>query len=177
MYQKNSAVHAHYFNVLTPEEHQYCVDNYILGDNWSYKIWSRDDDSDMIYRFWTIFLSEDPFILKVFDPKVRALCNLPEEDYELVRVFANGQTNGNPAQFHIDDEGTDTFLYYCNPEWNAEWGGLTIFDNEGMLEYSFPYPNSGIHFDALVPHYGQEPHKGCPTLRTTIAFKYKKRNQ
>jgi len=142
-------------------------------------------------RIW----AKDLFNDKVFtDILFEKICDLTKLNFEMLRVYANGQTYGLSGDLHIDEERDNhyTFLYYTNPKWLAEWGGYTIFTEmsnkiQDKLTSSnlknntetintkifIPKPNTGILYKSNVTHAGLEPTRHCKELRITVAYKLK----
>jgi hypothetical protein len=167
---KSNLTTKQHFNILDPDEFEYVQQSLVYGEQWAFNLKSNPDGN----RFWTRVLIEIPFYSYRMDEKVRKLINCSKDQYNLVELFANGQPYGCPAQFHTDNSD-ESFVFYANEIWDPQWNGLTIFRKEnGEMESVFPYPNSGIHFDSKIPHFGQEPSRMSPEMRVTIAFKYRK---
>ena len=53
-----------------------------------------------------------------------------------------------------ESQGAKTFLYYCNPRWDPEWGGETIFcDSSGDADLAVTCkPNRVVVFDSFIAH-------------------------
>lgn len=156
-------------DVLTKEEHEYVIKNTIQSDRWAFGQRSDGSKPDN-YAFWSLDLNEDVFFKEVFFEKIKKLTG---KDFDIERIYANGQTYGLPGSFHVDSRNPKgrTFLYYANPEWNADWGGETIFIENKTPIVVFPKPNSAVLFDANMVHMGKDPTRKTNLLRVTVAFK------
>ena len=96
--------------------------------------------------------------------------------FNLIRVYANGQTHGLSGNWHQDEEVLSnkfkTFLYYVNPTWDPVWGANTVFTDPVHGVYSQIFePNTGLLFNSNIYHVGLEPTRHCRDLRVSIAFK------
>jgi hypothetical protein len=83
----------------------------------------------------------------------------------------NGHTGGGYGLMHKDsvfDQGR-TFLIYCNPEWNIEWGGGTYFAENDTIINNKPY--SAVYFQNNKDHFATPISKDFHGLRVTLAFK------
>jgi len=102
---------------------------------------------------------------------------ITNQNIEVLRVYANGQTYGLDGNVHKDDNkpGHYTVLYYAvNDTWDANWHGETLFydDNEEqVIAVCKPKRNSFVFFDSRIPHVGISPSKQHNGLRVTLAFK------
>ena len=116
------------------------------------------------------------------DFSLRRLELLTNTEFELDRVYANGQTHGLSGDLHQDviggDDSYKTFLYYVGPTWQPEWGGSTVFYDKqtGSMFSNYPQPNTGVLFNSNIFHQGQEPTRQCKELRVTVAWKLKVKN-
>ena len=166
------------YDFLTPDEHQYAIENTINSSNWAFKGHSDDKSTDL--TFWYLPLDHDTFFTTKLVEKIN---QYTRKNFVLERVYANGQTYGLSGSLHRDKENGNnqyyTFLYYVQPNWLPEWGGQTVFydDNEKMVFQQFPTPNLGIIFNSEILHAGLEPTRFCSILRVTIAFKLKLNNR
>lgn len=161
-------------NVLDNDQYQYVLNKTLLGNEWSF---SGQSISNEGFTFWYMNLIENSFFTENF---LSIIENLTDKKFEIVRVYANGQTYGQPGTIHtdIDDEYASelyhTFIYYVNPIWNVRWGGQTIIVNEeGNADSIFPTRNTACLFPSILKHLGSEPSRHCGDLRVTIAFKLK----
>lgn len=164
---------AQYANVLTSSEFEQAVNLTRYSNKWSFHQNSNVDDSG--FTFWYLELSDCDFFTRVVADRIRSLTNT---DFEVDRVYANGQTHGLCGNLHRDrqlheDGEYRTFLIYLHPEWELAWGGNTvIYDEVNGTELSVPpKPNHAVFFDSKMLHVGMEPSRHCKQLRTTVAFK------
>ncbi|HJR13321.1 MAG TPA: 2OG-Fe(II) oxygenase [Rhodanobacteraceae bacterium] len=58
-------------------------------------------------------------------------------------------------------------------EWNAEWGGETLFYNSNMDAEAVVTPKPGrlVVFDGNITHVGRPPNRICYAPRYALAFK------
>jgi SM-20-related protein len=93
-----------------------------------------------------------------------------------VRVYANGHTYGGDGHVHSDADqpGHFTSIYYAHPEWQANWGGETLFynaDKTDVVAATFPRPGRLVHFSGNIFHAARSPSRDCPALRSVIVIK------
>jgi len=177
-----------YKNILPETEFASLYDTLCASPKWSYIGFSAEKK----YTFWNMDLSDETF----FSEKMFSIiCQLTNLNFQLLRVYANGQTYGLPGDLHYDsnDNADYTFLFYVNKSWHASWGGQTVFcldenkainklksiEDKGHTKNNtitsfFPIPNSGILFKSNIAHVGLEPTRHCKELRITVAYKLKK---
>ncbi len=159
-----------YNNILTNEDDINEVSNILNSSNWGF---NGHSGTNLSKKFWFMQLIQNDFFNGYFTDKIK---NLIRHDFQLEKLYANGQTFSLDSEWHIDssEDKRYTFLYYANPIWNPSWGGETLFHTgDGQIQYVYPEPNSGIFFASNLYHYGRSPTKECPCLRTTVAFKFK----
>lgn len=141
----------------------------LRDSEWKYSGFSNENS----YMFWFHDLSNNNFYINML-PKIEELC---QQKFKINRVYANGQTFGQPGSLHIDDKNDDayTFLIYMNPYWNIHWGGNTVFyrDENNYTSYT-PKPNVGLIFKSNLLHAGLDPSRECKELRITLAYKLEK---
>ncbi len=157
-----------YFNILSEEEYTKCK-KIIDNSSWNYGEFSHRESP---YRFWIIEkLHNNPFFHNTFMKKIEEVTN---NKFEIVRIYANGQTFGQEGDWHIDSELEDywTFLYYFN-KGDDSIIGETYFKENGMISTARPIHNSGILFKSNIEHKGSSPKINFNDLRITIAFKLK----
>ena len=124
--------------------------------------------------FWVAELNDDNWFT---DNMMSVINRITNQQWTLLRVYANGQTHGQSGSLHTDTDlvvpgQKYTFLYYAHPVWEIAWGGHTVFQGPDMHTHShFPRPNSAVLFDSTIPHVGLEPTRHCPHLRITVAWK------
>lgn len=137
-------------------------------------------------QFWIMRLEEDKLISEEIYSRILEIVG---KDYKLVQVYANGQTTGQDGVPHndSDDPDTYTFLIYMNSNWDALWGGKTVFMDATWNPYSkqweknsddikcfFPRPNLGLFFPSNILHFAEAPTRDFYGMRVTIAYKLKK---
>jgi hypothetical protein len=156
-------------NFLNEKEFNEAINKTLNSDKWQFGHSSTENG----FKFWHIDLSNDAFFnIQLFN-KIKEYLKL---DFELLRIYANGQTYGLCGSVHLDSNESQykTFLIYVNPTWDISWGGNTIFYyNENVVETVNIVPNLAVFFDSNIYHVGLEPTRHCKELRVTIAFKLK----
>jgi hypothetical protein len=166
----------HYFiNVLSDEQYQYVLNKTLYGNEWKLSGYSNANTSE--YKFWYMDLNEDNFFTNEFMEIIQFHTH---KRFELLNVYANGQTYGLPGNLHKDymepytPELYKTFIYYVNPVWEASWNGTTvILNDDNTADTIFPSKNAGLMFNSNLSHVGNEPSRYCPEMRVTVAFKLK----
>lgn len=156
-----------YENILSEPLLEFC--NKILNTpNWSYGHTSTPQSTT---PFWNMDLTENKFFTDYMFNRIK---EISQENYILHRVYANGQTQGQNGDIHIDDyrQNHKTFLFYPL-EWNENFGGETEFFNDKLelISSYLPKKNTGILFSGEVLHRGNAPIISDARLRITVAFK------
>ena len=120
--------------------------------------------------FWQMPLDDDAFFTKYL---LNRIVENTSTEYDLERVYANGQTYGMRGSIHQDgfDESCRTLLYYPLEVWNPEWNGKTAFKLGNEYRYITPEPNKAIIFPGAIPHWAEETSRTFASLRITIAWK------
>jgi hypothetical protein len=162
-------------NVLSEEDYEYVLNRTMRGDGWTFSGHSVNPED---YVFWYMELINDPFFHDRFLPRINELTG---KNYEIDRVYANGQTHGLPGNIHTDvdpnvymPEAYKTFCYYVNPVWDVRWSGHTfIMKPDGVADSVYPRKNAGIIFPSTWQHFAAEVSRYCKELRVTVAFKLK----
>jgi len=147
------------------------------------------DDSPNCYRFWHIdHLEKDEYFSNFLFRKIINKLGDEFKNYGVNRIYANGQTAGQPGNVHPDD-GDVTFLYYPTPQWIYQWAGELIFCEcpepkglwEGLDENIVESqkivrvrPNRAVLFPAKILHHANAPSRYFGDLRVSLAYKLKK---
>lgn len=110
----------------------------------------------------------------------KLICDQVVGDHVPVRVYANGHTFGGDGHMHTDSAQPDYFttIYYAHPQWEANWGGETVFFDQGgrdVIRSVFPIPGRLAVFPGDIPHAARTPSRDCPALRTVLVFKSRAR--
>jgi hypothetical protein len=161
-----------YVDIFTEEERKE-IQQYLKSPKWQFGHVSQK--KDIHKKFWIMNLNEYEFFNTYLFNRIQSHVG---EKFTLIDVYANGQTYGQSGSWHLDSQNLEdyTFLYYANLNWNASWGGETVFNINNTLQYFIPKPNSGLLFPATIWHYAKSASRDFFDLRTTIAFKLKKQN-
>jgi hypothetical protein len=100
----------------------------------------------------------------------------PGEQLHDQRAYVNSSVYGDSYYVHRDcpeNESHVTALYYANLEWQADWGGDTIFyndDYDAELVVS-PRPGRVVVARGAILHRGTVPTRACYEERLTLAYK------
>jgi len=154
-----------YDNFLTEQDKDY-IQSIIKSPKWFWGCKSTPDSDD---NFWRIGnLEFDTFFNPYLINKIKELTG---DNLVISRIYMNGHTNGSHGSIHTDseDENGRTFLIYCNPEWNIEWGGGTYFLENNTLIQNIPY--SAVYFENNQKHFAMPLGKHFNGLRVSLAFK------
>lgn len=156
-----------YDNFLTEQDKDY-IQSIINSPKWQWGHYSREKDKDT-NAFWKIDKLEfDTFFNPYLLNKIKELTG---DELAIERIYMNGHTGGGYGLMHKDsvfDQGR-TFLIYCNPEWNIEWGGGTYFAENDTIINNKPY--SAVYFQNNKDHFATPISKDFHGLRVTLAFK------
>jgi len=144
--------------------------------------------------FWMMLLDHDSFFTKELVSKIE---NVTQKKYELVRVYANGQTFGQDGTYHQDDTSDEsyTFCLFVNKQIinesvdniggefifkipvrsNNDTGSTTTTNNHTNFNFSRvivePIYNRGILFPSNLFHKGLAFNRYNRGLRISIAWK------
>lgn len=175
-------------NILPENDFNQLYERLITSPKWSFT--GKSSGGSDNFNFWYMDLGDDYFFT---DELFQIICRCTNLDYEILRVYANGQTYGCPGNLHYDGhmENELTFLYYVNPIWHISWGGQTVFsqneetnvktlseklftDSNEIISYH-PIPNSGLLFNSNIAHVGLDSTRHYKDLRVTVAYKLRKK--
>jgi hypothetical protein len=154
-----------YDNFLTEQDKEY-IQSIIDSPRWQFGHGSNRKANN---AFWIIpHLQFDLFFSPHLLEKIKELTG---DDLMIQNVYMNGHNACSHGNLHKDTEIDDgrTFLVYCNPEWNIEWGGGTYFaENDTIVN---PKPYSAVYFQNNIDHFATPLSKDYKGLRVTLAFK------
>lgn len=96
--------------------------------------------------------------------------NILDENYEIQRIYFNGQWPGRDGDLH-EDGCKKTVLIYIS-EYYPNWGGFTQFVFSDNSEFIVsPVQNRLVCFPGNILHKGYSfSHQSCP-MRVSLAFK------
>lgn len=154
-----------YNNFLTEQDKDY-IQSVIKSPKWFWGSKSTPDSND---NFWRIDKLEfDTFFNPYLINKIKELTG---DDLAIQRIYMNGHTSGSHGSMHTDmnTELGRTFLIYCNPEWNIEWGGGTYFEENDTVIQNTPY--SAVYFQNNKNHFAMPLSQNFNGLRVSLAFK------
>lgn len=167
-------------NVLDDDELKEALSRTQLSHGWSYGHISEYNEA-INTPFWVLQLGADNFFNDTLLKKIQTLTN---KNFEILYVYANGQTYGQNGNFHIDEEeeGCYTFcLYISNYVLNKETQNVMY----GDLQFKIPNlderltlcvsntTNRGVFFPSNYVHRGTSFGRYIPGLRISIAWKLK----
>ena len=100
----------------------------------------------------------------------------PNEQFTDQRAYVNCSVYGDTYYIHRDcaaHERHVTALYYANLEWQADWGGETIYYNDDEdAEFAItPRPGRLVVARGAILHRGLVPIRSCYEERYTLAYK------
>jgi SM-20-related protein len=118
-------------------------------------------------------LSVDPFFLRL---RQVAEQMFPGERLRDQRAYVNSSVYGDIYYTHRDcsaHRAHVTVLYYANLDWQADWGGETIFYNDAYDAEAVisPRPGRMVVARGAILHRGTVPTRACHEERFTIAYK------
>lgn len=98
------------------------------------------------------------------------------QGYKLVDWHINGQTRCMDGAPHVDSYTGCTHAFVFFPQkWDYLWGGrLHILPQDSSPVCITPIMNTGVLFDAEIPHYAEGVSYTEKWLRTTIGLKLNK---
>lgn len=124
----------------------------------------------------------DPILMNIFDgDRLDIIKNyIPQDSFYHWRSYINLGIHSDNHKIHVDDFNVGdgiTILYYINRNWDKDWGGETLFYDDGREDilYASPFvPGRIIIFSSTIPHSAKPQHFGAPPYRFTLASKFKK---
>jgi|SRR6056300_345084 Rps23 Pro-64 3,4-dihydroxylase Tpa1-like proline 4-hydroxylase len=93
------------------------------------------------------------------------------ESYILVSNF------GEEHYYHLDPKGVGssrsiTAVIYLNEEWDKNWGGETMFEeNDDVVHAVLPKFGRIVYFDHCISHSTRAPNVQCPQRRYVLVLK------
>ena len=127
-----------------------------------------------IRSFWYKEL-KNTLIEDLFVEKIETILNAK---IKTTRIYGNGQSHGQTAWVHVDDNDNDNIcgsvVYYPHKNWMPHLGGHLIFvENDEVVASVFPKSNYAVMFNSAMPHCALEPTVYCLDMRISVAFKFK----
>ena len=112
-------------------------------------------------------ITYDPFFSDYLYDKV--VEQLDGDNYQLSRVYFNGQWNGREGNLHVDRCDFTALLYISPYEYG--WGGFTEIMTKPEPTLVYPIQNRLMIFNGNLIHKGYSfAYQTCP-LRISLAFK------
>lgn len=115
--------------------------------------------------------------LPIYQATQRAVQSvMPTRNYRPYRAYTNFASHGDVLLIHTDcAPGADeyTALWYLAKEWDADWGGETLFfdDKRDAQFVVSPRPGRLVLFHGSIPHAGRPPSRHCYMPRYSFAIK------
>jgi SM-20-related protein len=118
-------------------------------------------------------IGSDPFLRGLRQTVERLF---PDERFSDHRAYVNCSVYGDGYYTHRDcatHEPHVTALYYANMEWQPDWGGETIYydDGEDAEIVVMPRPGRLVIARGAILHRGNVPTRVCYEERYTLAYK------
>lgn len=137
--------------------HEQC-DWYCFIQNSIYKINGADQFSHLrkSLQLYSCFSEEDVNNMGIL--KSKGFQQIFEEhqlyNKKVLQTRVNLSPNNERNEVHTDGNGL-TLIYYCNLNWQVNWGGHTLFMDDKLsdAEYTCLYkPGRVVVFDGSIPH-------------------------
>lgn len=101
---------------------------------------------------------------------------MPGRSYRAYRAYTNFAAFGDVLMIHTDcapDADEYTALWYLANDWDADWGGETLFydDQRDARFVVSPRPGRLVLFHGAIPHAGRPPARTCHSPRYSFAIK------
>lgn len=118
----------------------------------------------------------DPIFAEDVPPVIWRIWNsgINYDNFNLLRAYTNAYTYGIEGAIHQDGpvEGDMTFLFYINPTWDIQWGGETIFmENGEIIKSVLPKPGRLVVFPGTMRHAARMVSKLCTIAREVLVLK------
>lgn len=162
-----------YPNIFT-ETDRVSIIKYTQLERWAWGHKSNSGEKDNMPPFWVMKLSDEKFFTEYLLKKIEETTG---QEYDLERVYANGQTYGMRGKPHVDGYVSTcrTFLYYPMEYWDVQWAGKTAFilptETGTKYHYVIPEPNKGVLFPGQIHHWAEETTRSFGGIRISIAWK------
>jgi hypothetical protein len=160
-------------NFLTEKDQDLILES-LSRPKWSF----NGGDSD-ISPFWHMRNLEDEDFYSHY--LLDSIENSVGNQFDVINIYANGQTAGQSGCPHIDT-GDYTFLYYPTPDWDNTMGGSLFFlnvvgennllDSEIIKTVSYK-SNRAVFFPCNIAHYSNAPDRHYNGIRLSVAWKLK----
>lgn len=143
------------------------AEHYFLRYSWNLLIDNIRDNSNA--SFGKVFEADE------FEPLALKFLDYIDGSYK--KCIYNFFRHGDSPKLHVDsndDEGV-TILVYINTFWDVNWGGETIFAEDGNIIRSInPVPGRIIKFKSNILHSARPPLSSCPVPgRFSLVFQSK----
>lgn len=104
--------------------------------------------------------------------------HFPYDAVRLEQVYVLISSFGDEHFYHKDaatEAGTRsvTSVTYLNKDWHPDWGGETLFENQGDCVFAvLPSYGRTVFFDHNISHTTRSPTVSCPERRYVLVCKY-----
>lgn len=139
------------------------------GEFWSHEGWSGEPAEP--YRHWCKF----PALKGVYSE----IWHFIEPDLDIrglhpERLIVNAYNHGDSSWVHTDSDKPNhwTVIVYLNDVWDINWGGETIFiQNGGEFTHCVsPTPGRVVLFDGRIPHGPRAVTREAPLPRLGLTY-------
>lgn len=163
-----------YDNVISEEQRVYMLD-YLNGPIFSGTHTSNGDVGNQ-----RLFFRADLIKIPLFLNVVSTIKNfLPSDsEYDLIRCWAIAHQSGSHGDLHQDTGGDISVIVYPHENWNANWGGETIFFNPEKYEIIksiLPGARRAVFFDSNIYHCARPTTSSFLGIRYVINYLFKKK--
>lgn len=149
-------------NIIKRTDNSYFRRNHSSNATDKYKFSQSPFDNDVI-KDTEIYIKSKELVENLFESEV------------FLRIaYINSIVFGDVTKIHVDTDDDDiTVIYYINDEWDREWGGETIFYEQGEPVLAvLPKAGRAIISDARIEHIGRSPTRLFYGTRYTLAIKF-----
>lgn len=165
-------------NFLNENELKF-TSNYFEGPIWEFGHRSHDDGSDIYPSKWFVCgLDNNKFFSELL---IKKISQISKTNWELIKVYANGQTILNDGNWHFDEMNDSSVSYWTallyvsdiNHKNIEVVNGYTDFKINDEIKSIEPLQNRLVLFRSDLLHRGRAP--TIPGfLRISVAWKLKK---
>jgi hypothetical protein len=136
---------------------------FILKNKWTIQASNRNSVTD----FLMCNVSDENFFNTYLFNKIKKKLNI---NYNIERIYFNGQWCGREGDFHPDDTKKTLLIYISDYQFG--WGGFTeFFISEKEQVIVHPIKNRAVIFDGNILHKGYSfSFQECP-MRVSLAYK------
>lgn len=153
------------FDNFLSKEDLTLIHNYVKRVNsWDIQTSTRNSPNEFLYYD----VSNEKYFNTYLCEKIKEKL---ENNYNLERIYFNGQWFARNGDFHVDGTSITVLIYIS--EYQFGWGGFTEFilsDNENLVVS--PIQNRMICFSGSITHKAYSfAHQDCP-MRISLSYKF-----